>query len=70
MRISKVKGHADEAMVRAGSVRGLEKLGNDGADESADFGRRMLGEIFLAFVPGGVLWSLFYIVSLLPFLGL
>ena len=40
VRISKVKGHADEAMVRAGSVRGLDKLGNDGADESADFGRR------------------------------
>ena len=40
MRISKVKGHADDAMVRAGSVRGLDKLGNDGADESVDFGRR------------------------------
>ena len=40
VRISKVKGHADEAMVRAGTVRGLDKLGNDGADESADFGRR------------------------------
>ena len=40
VRISKVKGHADEVMVRAGSVRGLDKLGNDGADEAADFGRR------------------------------
>ena len=40
VRISKVKGHADEAMVRAGTVRGLDKLGNDGADEAADFGRR------------------------------
>ena len=40
VRISKVKGHADEAMVRAGTVRGLDKLGSDGADESADFGRR------------------------------
>ena len=40
VRVSKVKGHADEAMVRAGTVRGLEKLGNDGADEAADFGRR------------------------------
>ena len=34
-----VKGHADEALVRAGTVRGLDKLGNDGADEAADFGR-------------------------------
>ena len=40
VRISKVKGHADEAMVRIGTVRGLDKLGNDGADEAADFGRR------------------------------
>ena len=27
-------------LVRAGTVRGLDKLGNDGADEAADFGRR------------------------------
>ena len=40
VRISKVKGHADEDLVRAGAVRGLDKLGNDEADESADFGRR------------------------------
>ena len=40
VRISKVKGHADEAVVRTGTVRGLDKLGNDGADEAADFGRR------------------------------
>ena len=40
VRISKVKGHADEAMVRTGTVRGLDKLGDDGADEAADFGRR------------------------------
>ena len=40
VRISKVKGHADEAMVRAGAVRDLDRLGNNGADEAADFGRR------------------------------
>ena len=40
VRISRVIGHADEALVRAGAVRGLDKLGNDGADEAADFGRR------------------------------
>ena len=41
VRISKVKGHADEAMVRTGTVRGLDKLGNDGLMRLlADFGRR------------------------------
>ena len=37
VRISKVKGHADEAMVRAGAVRDFDRLGNNGADEAADF---------------------------------
>ena len=40
VRISKVKGHADEAMVLHGRVRGEDKFGNDAADEAADFGRR------------------------------
>ena len=40
VRISEVKGHADEALVRAGSARELDWLGNDGEDEAADFGRR------------------------------
>ena len=39
VRISKVKGHADEALVRAGRARDLDRLGNNGADEAADFGR-------------------------------
>ena len=39
VRISNVKGHADEALVRAGGVRDLDRLGNNGADEAADFGR-------------------------------
>ena len=38
--ITKVKGHADEAMVRCGMVRELDRVGNDAADEAADFGRR------------------------------
>ena len=38
VRVNKVKGHADEALVRAGA-RDLDRLGNDGADEAADFGR-------------------------------
>ena len=42
VRISKVKGHADEALVRVGRARDLDRLGDDGADEAADFGRRRL----------------------------
>ena len=38
--ISKVKGHADDGMVVHGQVRREDKLGNDAADEAADFGRR------------------------------
>ena len=37
---SKVKGHADESMVRDGRMRMLDKIGNDLADRAADFGRR------------------------------
>ena len=32
VRISKVEGHADEALVRAGGARVLDRLGNNGAD--------------------------------------
>ena len=38
--ISKVKGHADEGLVRGGRVRKLDKIGNDMADLVADLGRR------------------------------
>ena len=41
--ISKVKGHADEGLVRGGRVRELEKIGNDMADQAADLGRRRVG---------------------------
>ena len=34
------KGHADEVTVRAGAVRDLDRLGNNGSHEAADFGRR------------------------------
>ena len=40
VRVSKVKGHADDAMVLHGQVRQDDRLGNDAADEAADFGRR------------------------------
>ena len=39
VRISKAKGHADEEMVLDGQVREVDRLGNDAADEAADFGR-------------------------------
>ena len=47
VRISKVKGHADEDMVLHGRVRGEDKLGNDAADEAADFGRRRVCPAFI-----------------------
>ena len=40
VQVSKVKGHADDAMVLHGQVRQDDRLGNDAADEAADFGRR------------------------------
>ena len=42
VQITKVKGHADDDMVRTGRVRALGKAGNDLADKAADFGRRRL----------------------------
>ena len=42
-RVTKVKGHADEGMVLDGRVREIDRLGNDAADEAADFGRRRVG---------------------------
>ena len=44
VRISKAKGHADEGMVLDGRVREVDRLGNDAADEAADFGRRRVGD--------------------------
>ena len=40
VKVTKVKGHADENMVLEGRVRDLDRLGNKAADEAADFGRR------------------------------
>ena len=40
VRISKVKGHADESMVLHGLVRESDRFGNSAADDAADFGRR------------------------------
>ena len=43
VRITKVNGHADEGMVLDGRVREVDRIGNDAADEAADFGRRRVG---------------------------
>ena len=47
VKISKVKGHADESMILDGRVREVDRLGNDAADEAADFGRRRVGNIVI-----------------------
>ena len=44
VRITKVKGHADDAMVLHGQVRQDDRLGNSAADEAADFGRRRVSD--------------------------
>ena len=43
VRISKIKGHPEEDMVLAGRVWELHRVGNNAADEAADFGRRRVG---------------------------
>ena len=43
VRITRVKGHADEGMVLDGRVRELDNLGDSAADEAPDFGRRRVG---------------------------
>ena len=43
VRVTTVKGHADEGMVFDGRVREIDRLGNNAADEAADFGRRRVG---------------------------
>ena len=40
VRITKVKGHADEVVVRDGRVRELDRVGDNAADDAAVFGRR------------------------------
>ena len=37
VRVTEVKGHADEDMVLHGRVREVDRFGNDPADEAADF---------------------------------
>ena len=54
VQITKVKGHADDDMVRTGRVRALGKAGNDLADKAADF------------VVTGTRWCMIFIGILLP----
>ena len=75
VRISEVKGHADEGMVLDGRVREVDRLGNDAADEAADFGRRRVSIAVIntcrnlsGFVVAGTLLFSTFIGSSLPFL--
>ena len=78
VRISKVKGHADDAMVLHGQVRQDDRLGNNAADEAADFGRRRVSPAVIDARRNlsGDLWSLVscyfltFIDFSLPFLEL
>ena len=71
------KGHADDGMVLDGRVRELDRLGNDAADEAADFGRRRVGPAVVdvrrnlsrGLSVGGILLFVIFIGSSLPFLG-
>ena len=45
--ITEVKGHADEELVREGQVREQDRVGNDGASEAADLGRRRVEQGFI-----------------------
>ena len=42
-----MKGHADEGMVLHGRVREVDRIGNNAADEAADFGRRRVGHLVI-----------------------
>ena len=71
VRVTKVKGHADEDMVLDGRVREVDRLGNNAADEAADsMQSSMLVGICLRYVGVGILFFLIFIGFSLPFLEL
>ena len=77
LRISKVKGHADEDMVLNGQVREVDRLGNNAADEpltlvGAMLVMRLLMLVVtcLGFVIAGILFSSTFIGFSLLFLEL
>ena len=47
VRVTKVKGHAEDVDVQQGRVRLLDKQGNAEADNAADLGRRHQSEILI-----------------------
>ena len=47
VRVTKVKGHAEDVDVQQGRVRLLDKLGNAEADNAADLGRRHQSEVLI-----------------------
>jgi len=47
VRLTKVKGHATEEMVKQGKVKEEHKVGNDFSDEAADIGVEQHGNEFL-----------------------
>ena len=47
VKITKVKGHADDDMVAVGRVRVEDRIGNDLADRAADFGRRRVSDLVI-----------------------
>ena len=47
VRVTKVKGHAEDVDVQQGRVRLLDKQGNADADAAADLGRRHQSEILI-----------------------
>ena len=47
VRISKVKGQADDDMAAVSRVRVEDKVGNDFADRAADFGRRRVSDLVM-----------------------
>ena len=47
VRVTKVEGRPDEGMVLDCRVREVDRIGNDAADEAADFGRRRVGHLVI-----------------------
>ena len=77
VRVTKVKGHADDVDVQSGRVRLEDQLGNAEADAAADLGRRHQSEVLidagrrlLKRVVIGILLCLIWIGSWLLLLGL
>ena len=67
-RITKVKGHTDDELVRIGAVEQVDPCGNDQADSAADLGRRhvdacVIDGSFLRHVILGTLLCVVYIGS-------